>query len=35
MMKSPDRAAAKRAAEAMMKMIRLDMAALQQAFDAG
>jgi predicted 3-demethylubiquinone-9 3-methyltransferase (glyoxalase superfamily) len=33
MMKSPDRAAAKRVAEAMMKMVKFDTAVLQQAFD--
>ena len=33
MMRSPDRAAAKRATLAMMKMVKLDIAALQQAFD--
>jgi predicted 3-demethylubiquinone-9 3-methyltransferase (glyoxalase superfamily) len=32
---SPDRAAARRAAEAMMKMIKLDIATLQRAFDGG
>lgn len=35
MMKSPDRAAAKRATEAMMKMVKLDIAGLQRAFDGG
>jgi predicted 3-demethylubiquinone-9 3-methyltransferase (glyoxalase superfamily) len=35
MYRSPDRAAAKRAAEAMMTMIKLDIAALQKAFDGG
>lgn len=34
MMRSPDRAAAKRAADAMMKMVKLDIAALKKAFDA-
>lgn len=33
MMKSPDRAAGRRAAEAMLKMVKLDVAKLQQAFD--
>ena len=33
MMASPDRVKAKRATEAMMKMIKLDVAALQKAFD--
>jgi predicted 3-demethylubiquinone-9 3-methyltransferase (glyoxalase superfamily) len=32
MMRSPDRAAAKRATEAMMKMVKLDIAGLQKAF---
>jgi predicted 3-demethylubiquinone-9 3-methyltransferase (glyoxalase superfamily) len=35
MYRSPDRTAAKRAAEAMMTMIKLDIAALQKAFDGG
>jgi predicted 3-demethylubiquinone-9 3-methyltransferase (glyoxalase superfamily) len=35
MMRSPDRAAAKRATEAMMKMVKLDIAVLQKAFDGG
>jgi predicted 3-demethylubiquinone-9 3-methyltransferase (glyoxalase superfamily) len=35
MMQSPNRAGAKRAAEAMLKMVKLDMAALQRAFDGG
>ena len=35
MYRSPDRAAARRAAEAMMTMIKLDIAALQKAFDGG
>jgi predicted 3-demethylubiquinone-9 3-methyltransferase (glyoxalase superfamily) len=33
MMQSPNRAGAKRAAEAMLKMVKLDAAALQHAFD--
>ena len=33
MMQSPNRAGAKRAAEAMLKMVKLDMAALRRAFD--
>lgn len=33
MMQSPNRAGAKRAAEAMLKMVKLDAAALQRAFD--
>jgi hypothetical protein len=33
MMRSPDRAAAGRAASAMLKMIKLDVAVLQKAFD--
>jgi predicted 3-demethylubiquinone-9 3-methyltransferase (glyoxalase superfamily) len=33
MMTQPDRAKAKRAADAMMKMVKLDIAALQAAFD--
>ena len=33
MMKSPDRAAGRRAAEAMLKMVKLDIAKLQQAFE--
>jgi hypothetical protein len=33
MMSDPDRAKAKRAADAMMKMVKLDVAALQAAFD--
>ena len=33
MMASPDRAAGRRAAEAMMTMVKLDIAALQRAFD--
>lgn len=32
MMKSPDRAASKRSSEAMMKMIKLDIATLEKAF---
>lgn len=32
-MKSPDREAARRATQAMLKMIKLDIAALQKAFD--
>lgn len=35
MMASPDRAAGRRAAEAMMRMIKLDIAALQKAFEGG
>ena len=35
MHKSPDRAAGRRAAEAMMKMVKLDIATLQKAFDGG
>ena len=35
MYRSPDRAAAKRAAEAMLTMVKLDIAALQRAFDGG
>jgi len=35
MMKSPNRAASRRSSEAMMKMIKLDIAALQRAFDGG
>jgi predicted 3-demethylubiquinone-9 3-methyltransferase (glyoxalase superfamily) len=35
MMRSSDRAAAKRATEAMMKMIKLDIATLQKAFAGG
>ena len=35
MYRSSDRAAAKRAAEAMMKMVKFDIAALQRAFDGG
>lgn len=33
MMQSPNRDGAKRAAQAMLKMVKLDMAALQRAFD--
>ena len=33
MMQAADQAAAKRAAQAMLKMVKLDMAALQRAFD--
>jgi predicted 3-demethylubiquinone-9 3-methyltransferase (glyoxalase superfamily) len=33
MMNSPDRVKAKRAAEAMLKMVKFDIAALQRAFD--
>jgi predicted 3-demethylubiquinone-9 3-methyltransferase (glyoxalase superfamily) len=33
MMKSPDRARAKRVAEAMLKMVKFDIAALQKAYD--
>jgi predicted 3-demethylubiquinone-9 3-methyltransferase (glyoxalase superfamily) len=32
---SPDRAAATRAMEAMMKMTKLDIATLQKAYDGG
>ena len=35
MMQSPNREGAKRAATAMLKMVKLDMAALQRAFDGG
>jgi predicted 3-demethylubiquinone-9 3-methyltransferase (glyoxalase superfamily) len=35
MMQSSNRAGAKRAAEAMLKMVKLDMPALQRAFDGG
>ncbi len=35
MMRSPDRAAAKRASDAMLKMVKLDLPALQRAFDGG
>lgn len=35
MMASPDREKAKRAADAMMKMVKLDAAALKKAFDGG
>ena len=35
MMRSPDRAAARRANEAMLKMVKLDIAMLQKAFDGG
>ena len=35
MMRSPNREGAKRAATAMLKMVKLDMAALQRAFDGG
>ena len=34
MMKDPDRARAKRVAEAMLGMIKLDIAGLQKAYDA-
>jgi len=34
MMRSPDRVAGRRAMEAMMKMVKLDIAALQKAFDS-
>jgi len=33
MMTDPDRTKAKRAAEAMLKMVKLDVAALQAAFE--
>ncbi len=35
MMKDPDRARAKRVAEAMLKMVKFDIAALQKAYDGG
>jgi predicted 3-demethylubiquinone-9 3-methyltransferase (glyoxalase superfamily) len=35
MMADPDRAKAKRAADAMMKMVKLDIAALKAAYDGG
>lgn len=35
MMASPDKASAKRAMDAMLKMVKLDIAALQAAFDGG
>ena len=35
MMKDPDRARAKRVAEAMLKMVKLDIAGLQQAYHGG
>ena len=35
MMQSPDRAGAKRAAQAMLKMAKLDLGALRRAFDGG
>jgi predicted 3-demethylubiquinone-9 3-methyltransferase (glyoxalase superfamily) len=35
MMADPDRAKAKRAAEAMLKMVKLDIAGLRRAFDRG
>ena len=35
MMKDPDRARAKRVAEAMLKMVKLDIAGLQQAYNGG
>lgn len=35
MMRDPDRAAAKRAAEAMMKMVKFDIAALEKAYRGG
>ncbi|HET7679062.1 MAG TPA: VOC family protein [Xanthobacteraceae bacterium] len=35
MMKDPDRARAKRVAEAMLKMVKLDIAGLQQAYSGG
>ncbi len=33
LMSDPDRAKAKRASDAMMKMVKIDIAALQAAFD--
>ena len=33
MMRDPDRAKAKRVAEAMLKMVKLDLAGLQKAYD--
>jgi predicted 3-demethylubiquinone-9 3-methyltransferase (glyoxalase superfamily) len=35
MMKDPDRARAKRVAEAMLKMVKLDIATLKRAYDGG
>ena len=35
MMRSPDRAAAKRATQAMMRMVKLDIATLRKAFEGG
>ena len=35
MMSDPDKAKAKRATDAMLKMVKLDVAALQKAFDGG
>jgi predicted 3-demethylubiquinone-9 3-methyltransferase (glyoxalase superfamily) len=35
MMKDPDRDRARRVAEAMLKMVKLDVAALRKAYDGG
>ena len=35
MMKSPDRARARRATDAMLTMVKLDVAAIRRAFDGG